>query len=82
MINKLCLCCKQQITVKLADHNRGYGKYCSKSCAKKRKHKTIRISDSFNRFLYDNFEKNHVEDLGKEEMLLLELMLNDVFDKK
>lgn len=32
MINKKCACCGKAITVRLADHRRGWGKYCSKSC--------------------------------------------------
>lgn len=32
MIKKKCKCCKQPMTVRLADHKRGWGKFCSKSC--------------------------------------------------
>lgn len=31
-IEKKCATCKQPMTVRLADHKRGWGKFCSKSC--------------------------------------------------
>lgn len=31
-IEKHCKCCKKTITVRLADHKRGWGNFCSKSC--------------------------------------------------
>jgi hypothetical protein len=35
MISKNCKCCKKQISVRLADHNRGWGNFCCKSCKEK-----------------------------------------------
>jgi hypothetical protein len=35
MIEKQCKCCKQPISVRLADHKRGWGNFCSKSCKAK-----------------------------------------------
>ena len=35
MINKKCECCAIEIQVRQADVNRGWGKYCSKSCKAK-----------------------------------------------
>jgi endogenous inhibitor of DNA gyrase (YacG/DUF329 family) len=32
MIEKNCKSCKSPMEVRLADHNRGWGKFCSKSC--------------------------------------------------
>ena len=32
MITKKCACCGKSITVRMADHKRGWGKFCSKSC--------------------------------------------------
>lgn len=32
MIEKKCQNCKKNIIVRLADHRRGWGKFCSKSC--------------------------------------------------
>ena len=34
-IEKNCKCCKRTITVRLADHKRGWGNFCSKSCKAK-----------------------------------------------
>jgi hypothetical protein len=31
-IQKKCRCCKSNITVRLADHKRGWGNFCDKSC--------------------------------------------------
>jgi hypothetical protein len=31
-IDKHCACCGKPMKVRLADHKRGWGKYCSKSC--------------------------------------------------
>lgn len=31
-IQKKCRCCKSDITVRLADHKRGWGNFCDKSC--------------------------------------------------
>jgi hypothetical protein len=36
MIEKKCKCCKKPIQVRLSDHRRGWGKYCSKSCKAKK----------------------------------------------
>lgn len=33
---KKCASCGDQMTVRVADHNRGWGKYCSKSCKAKK----------------------------------------------
>jgi hypothetical protein len=35
MIDKKCKHCKSDITVRLADHNRGWGNFCNKSCKAK-----------------------------------------------
>jgi hypothetical protein len=35
MINKKCKHCKSDIAVRLADHNRGWGNFCNKSCKAK-----------------------------------------------
>lgn len=35
MINKKCKNCKSDITVRLADHKRGWGNFCNKSCKAK-----------------------------------------------
>lgn len=35
MIEKNCKCCKKVITVRIADHKRGWGNFCSKSCKAK-----------------------------------------------
>jgi hypothetical protein len=35
MIDKKCKHCKNIITVRLADHNRGWGNFCDKSCKAK-----------------------------------------------
>ena len=35
MIDKKCKHCKNTITVRLADHNRGWGNFCNKSCKAK-----------------------------------------------
>ena len=35
MILKNCKCCKKNISVRLADHKRGWGIFCSKSCKAK-----------------------------------------------
>jgi len=32
-IQKQCLHCKEQITIKLSEHNRGFAKFCSKRCS-------------------------------------------------
>lgn len=34
-IDKKCKHCKSDITVRLADHNRGWGNFCNKSCKAK-----------------------------------------------
>jgi len=39
-IDKHCKHCKKSITVRLADHNRGWGNFCNKSC--KAKHQEAR----------------------------------------
>lgn len=39
MIDKKCANCKKDITVRLADHNRGWGKFCNKSCKAKHQEK-------------------------------------------
>ena len=33
MVQKNCLACGDLITVRLADHKRGWGKFCDKACA-------------------------------------------------
>ena len=35
MIDKKCKHCKSDIKVRLADHNRGWGNFCNKSCKAK-----------------------------------------------
>lgn len=35
LINKKCKQCKNTISVRLADHNRGWGNFCDKSCKAK-----------------------------------------------
>ena len=35
MMTKKCKCCGKAITVRKADHDRGWGKFCSKSCKAK-----------------------------------------------
>lgn len=35
MIDKKCKNCTSTITVRLADHNRGWGNFCNKSCKAK-----------------------------------------------
>lgn len=35
MISKKCAHCNQDMSVRLADHNRGWGKFCSKRCKAK-----------------------------------------------
>jgi hypothetical protein len=35
MIDKKCKHCSSNITVRLADHNRGWGNFCNKSCKAK-----------------------------------------------
>lgn len=41
MIEKQCKTCKNKMQVRLADHNRGWGNFCSKSCkAKKQEQRT------------------------------------------
>ena len=32
MVTKKCSCCKEEHTVRQADLNRGWGKFCSKRC--------------------------------------------------
>ena len=39
MINKQCKHCGSSITVRLADHRRGWGKFCDKSCKAKHQEK-------------------------------------------
>ena len=39
MIEKACKNCKSTITVRLADHNRGWGNFCNKSCKAKHQEK-------------------------------------------
>ena len=39
MIDKKCKHCKADITVRLADHKRGWGNFCSKSCKAKHQEK-------------------------------------------
>lgn len=38
-IEKNCKHCKSKITVRLADHNRGWGNFCNKSCKAKHQEK-------------------------------------------
>ena len=39
-MQKKCKTCKTEFTVRVADHNRGWGKYCSKSCKAKKQAST------------------------------------------
>lgn len=39
LINKNCEWCKTDIIVRLADHKRGWGRFCSKSCKAKSQEK-------------------------------------------
>lgn len=41
MIDKKCKHCNSDITVRLADHNRGWGNFCNKSCKAKYQEKQI-----------------------------------------
>ena len=43
MIDKECLECNIPITVRFADHKRGYGKFCSISCSSIYKAKIVRL---------------------------------------
>ena len=44
MIEKKCQNCKAPMQVRLADHERGWGKFCSKSCKAKRQMKMTGIA--------------------------------------
>ncbi len=48
MIEKKCRNCGVGITVRLADHKRGWGNFCSKSCKAKRQEKR---TGQYRRFL-------------------------------
>lgn len=39
LIEKTCKHCKNSITVRLADHKRGWGNFCNKSCKAKHQEK-------------------------------------------
>ena len=51
MISKNCECCSKQIEVRAADIARGWGRFCSKSCAKRKvSHvQKIQYTSNFNR---------------------------------
>lgn len=44
MIKKKCACCKAEIEVRLTDHKRGWGRFCSKSCKAKRQTQLTGVS--------------------------------------
>ena len=44
MMTKTCMSCKNEIHVRVADHKRGWGNYCSKSCKAKRQTKLTGIA--------------------------------------
>ena len=46
MIDKKCKHCKSNITVRLVDHQRGWGNFCNKSCKAKYQTKITGISGS------------------------------------
>jgi hypothetical protein len=67
MIEKQCRCCKKSMTVRLADHKRGWGKYCSKSCkAKVQEQKTGQHKAYLNGRGVSNLHPERLKHYGKE----------------
>jgi len=56
MMIKKCKCCRTEFVCRAADHNRGWGKFCSKSCkAKIQELRTGQYSSYLNKTSDDDF---------------------------
>ena len=70
MIEKSCNCCGKNMTVRKADVNRGWGKYCSKSCKAKsfneRRRSSIDIYGRDNRYFLASEHPFSTEALGQD----------------
>lgn len=69
MIDKKCKHCKSDITVRLADHNRGWGKFCNKSCkAKYQENRNGQYAAYQNGRGVSNLHPERLKDYDREKM--------------